>query len=147
MKARSEKQKEALRRTLSLPRTASQLAGLAQGRAIAAKKDRSPKQVAAALINYKTAQARAAKSEVRISRSRAVTEKWWIIKSPRNVVYEFKNLRQFALSNMDLFGTEFTLKQICQGISSIRATRREVKGSWHGWTWVSITERLDGCIK
>jgi len=72
----------------------------------------------------------------------------WRLRSPRNVVYEFINLREFVRQNHALFDPDDVVwVPVGKGDMACRASRglaalRNVRGTWKGWTWHSITERL-----
>jgi hypothetical protein len=76
--------------------------------------------------------------------------KWWYLRNPENKTYRFKNLLEFVRSNHELFAKEDVqwrqkgLGLVCNatnGIASISPRKKNPKGSWKGWTWVSITEQ------
>ena len=77
--------------------------------------------------------------------------KWWRVRSPMNVVYEFKNLHVFIKNNPSLFDPETIVYKkygptlscrAYKGIGGLRPNFRNTRGSWRGWTWYSQTERL-----
>jgi len=76
------------------------------------------------------------------------SEKIWRIRSPRNKTYCFKNLAEFVRTNKHLFNDEdLVIKDnkntvAERGLMCICPRRKEVRGSWKGWTWVSQTERI-----
>lgn len=85
--------------------------------------------------------------------------KLWLLKSPANRVYEFKNVGRFVRENEQLFSQEDLQIKTCPGGASYRvaenglrmlrptATKKPKATSWKGWTWLSITERLEGCVE
>ena len=83
-------------------------------------------------------------------------EKHWLLKSPDNQVFEVKNLNAFVRDNPHLFpeGYATPIKnagfgwrtKAAGGLRSISPRNKNAVGSWMGWTWVSIVERLDGCV-
>ncbi len=82
-----------------------------------------------------------------------ISSKHWLLKSDRNVFYEFDNLSQWVRDNSELFDPEDVQwkpsENSCKatrGLSSLRPTRKKPEATWKGWTWVSITERLNGCV-
>ncbi|MHC1762890.1 MAG: hypothetical protein AB9869_01100 [Verrucomicrobiia bacterium] len=84
--------------------------------------------------------------------------KVWRLRSPKGEVFVFKNLRQFVRENPHMFDpidTEWrtvpglplgSIERICNAItalSRLNPNRKEVRGVWKGWTWVSIIERRE----
>ena len=78
--------------------------------------------------------------------------KIWRLRSPANRVYEFRNLREFIRSNPELFTggdadwVESKTQKWCRALNGLTSLaprgKGEVRGSWKGWTWYSITERI-----
>ena len=79
----------------------------------------------------------------------------WKVRSPANVVYEFKNLSHFIREHTELFLPEDVIwkgknKKRCNasaGIQSVCPRKKHPVGSWKSWTWYSHLERLknEGC--
>lgn len=75
--------------------------------------------------------------------------KHWSVRSPRGLVYQFKNALEFFRTHPDLFDPDdIRLRKggdcrASSGFSSIRPGSRasDTIGSWKGWTWYSIYER------
>lgn len=75
----------------------------------------------------------------------------WRLRDPKGRTHSFKNLRYFINKNIKLFeelGTlpeaktkEKQLHLLGAGLGSLRPTRKNPKGSWHGWTAVIAWER------
>ena len=79
--------------------------------------------------------------------------KSWRLRSPRNVVYEFRNLRMFVEQNEHLFAPEDVVWKrkhkghgvVCSasnGLGMLSIRKKHPIGSWKGWTWHSQTERI-----
>ena len=76
----------------------------------------------------------------------------WRLRSPRGIIFEFKNLRDFIRENPALFDqTDVIWKptkkrqlrcRAYSGIMSISPRLKRPNGEWKGWTWHSQTERL-----
>jgi len=78
----------------------------------------------------------------------------WYLRSPDNVVYVFKNLREFVRSNPHLFPEDAVIWKkaakkpnnsllTCKalgGLLRLNPARKKTLGSWRGWTWNSATE-------
>ena len=75
------------------------------------------------------------------------SEKIWRFKDPRRISHSFKNLREFVRVNYHLFtDEEFSQKEyfnIYSGLCALSPRRKIVAGSYRGWTWNSITERIE----
>src|ERR1017187_1806001 len=79
----------------------------------------------------------------------------WRVRSPENIVYEFKNLQLFIREHSELFLPGDVIwkgknKLKCNangGIQSICPRKKHPVGSWKNWTWYSHLERLknEGC--
>ena len=77
--------------------------------------------------------------------------KHWILKAPNNCVFEFDNLSKFVRENPEMFDASDVIwhRYSCNAtkcLSRLRGSRSQPIASWKGWTWVSITERLEGCV-
>ena len=77
--------------------------------------------------------------------------KHWMLKAPDNRVFEFDNLNKFVRENPKMFEPNDVIwhRYSCnavKGLSRLRGSRAQPIASWKGWTWVSITERLEGCV-
>ena len=82
----------------------------------------------------------------------------WLLVSPKNVVFRFKNLSQFIRDNKAMFDEADMVwvrppkgggGQTCRasyGLASLSPRRKHPHGSWKGWRWLSIEERLNGWI-
>jgi hypothetical protein len=75
--------------------------------------------------------------------------KWWNLRSPDNRTFRFKNVSEFVRGNPALFDEDDIQwdagKLGCRataGLASLSPRKKNPKGSWKGWTWVSITERI-----
>ena len=77
--------------------------------------------------------------------------KWWDLRSPDNRTFRVKNLLEFVRNNPELFAEEDVQWRakgrslVCKatgGLASLSPRKKNPKGSWKGWTWVSITERI-----
>lgn len=78
--------------------------------------------------------------------------KWWHLRSPDNKTYRFKNLLEFVRTNPELFDEEDIqwrekgkCHQVCKasiGLAILSPRKKNPKGTWKGWTWVSITEQI-----
>ena len=79
--------------------------------------------------------------------------KLWKLRNPENKVFIFKNLTHFVRTNPQLFhddeivwmndknGVKYCLATV--GLRSLRPTRKNVKGTWHGWRWISDMETME----
>ena len=81
--------------------------------------------------------------------------KSWRLRSPKNVVYEFRNLRVFITAHSHLFedvdvrwrprpGTRGANIQGCpafHGLTQLSPRRANPRETWKGWTWYSQAER------
>lgn len=66
--------------------------------------------------------------------------KYWSIKSPSGVVYQFQNLEHFVRKNQELFSGSELKKHgsnttASLGLSRLRPTRIDPIASWKGWKW------------
>lgn len=77
--------------------------------------------------------------------------KWWHLRSPDNRTFRFKNLLQFVRENPALFDPEDVQWRpkgchlVCKasnGLAILSPRQKNAKGTWKGWTWVSITEKI-----
>lgn len=74
----------------------------------------------------------------------------WRIRSPDNVVYEFKSLEAWIHEHEHLFNAEDVVwhrrgGRMCRalgGIYTLSSRKKRATGSWKGWTWHSQQERL-----
>jgi hypothetical protein len=72
--------------------------------------------------------------------------KVWRLRSPNNVVYEFKNINHFVSTHPDLFTDadrviKYGSYQAQHGLATLSPHRKNPRGSWKGWTWCSVVER------
>lgn len=82
----------------------------------------------------------------------------WRLRSPKGIIYEFKNLNEFVRANPNLFEPEWVrwcarphlgdqavskgcLRCIAvDGLQKLHPNKKTPRLSWHGWTWVSVQE-------
>ncbi len=77
----------------------------------------------------------------------------WSLRDPNGKIFRFRNLYHFIRRHRDLFtaqdventprksGSRSVSCLAVRGLSSLSPRNKTPKGSWHGWTWVSIHER------
>jgi hypothetical protein len=72
----------------------------------------------------------------------------WRLRSPKNKVYEFRNLQEFIRQNPGLFDPEdvvirsYGKSRAASGLGMLSERWANGAGSWKGWTWASQVERL-----
>lgn len=68
----------------------------------------------------------------------------WHIRSPSNVTFHFVNLAEFIRQNRHLFHPDDVPVKAMRGIGMLRPsdTRKQISGTWKGWTWVSHIESI-----
>lgn len=77
-------------------------------------------------------------------------ERWCLRTPDRGQIYEFTNLAHFIRNHSHLFNPDdlvinrFGTCKAERGLAKLSPRRREVKGSWKGWQWVSTIERRVG---
>lgn len=81
--------------------------------------------------------------------------KEWCFRSPTNLIFKFKNLRDFIRKNPHFFNEEDVVWKKCGsawfdscralgGLASLKPSlnRKRINGSWKGWTWYSQEEKF-----
>lgn len=130
--------------------------GMLNSSRVGASTPRKRKAVAMALIESIKPEARAAAAQSMLDSGHYARQgkknadrqsKLWLLVSPQNVVYEFRNLSDFIRKNSSLFDPEDVVwtKYSCRavhGIAHLRPTRKKPESTWKGWRWQSIEERL-----
>lgn len=77
----------------------------------------------------------------------------WIVRSPRNILYKFRNVQKFVRDHEHLFDPSDVIWRKsgehrlhhCRamgGLFSLSPRNKLTKGTWKGWTWVSHYERI-----
>lgn len=75
--------------------------------------------------------------------------KQWLLVSPMNVIYRFKNLSEFVRQNESLFDPADVVWKTpynCnanKGLGMLRPTSKRPSATWKGWRWLSLEERLN----
>lgn len=117
-----------------------------------AETNRRPDVIARRVEAWRNSKKWSGKEALRFEQLSKRLAKTWIVKSPKNEIFEFTNLCAFVKANPFLFDADAviwrkgTKQDYCLayvGLSTLRPTRKRPKNSWRGWTYISITERLE----